>query len=529
MHYFAATRAALTRPRLWVLLALALVPGCPREPAPDTEPQPKPSAAEKTAKLRKEAQEEALERLAPKVATLAALEDPVTAALRDNTPPRMPPLRAADRAALRAALDAADREAKGLTPRLLDPADRVVALTSRFAIDRARDAYVRRAPWADDPTWVTGQADQVIAALELAARRSGTCTHCDVSLPHLAEALPVAAAGLQRTSDARAKAAVLDARALAGRVRRLPGQADAAAAVALEAFATVVQDQLESANEPDRLGKAVLQRQLEVEENVGESATDAFKSLGSAVTMLSAMLGKRTIAEPRPATVVTTARCKDAWADIAPVLEAQQALNAEGFGCDTFVAGLGTTTLDDAELRIAIVDTALVAPLRSTAHGAFPAVISSVGGRIARGSQSHTLRTALLLGAPALEPAATRALHAELDAACLAAAALWVHGELGDDAALAERLDAPCPDETSSYISRAEARPRQALEGLALARVPRGPAGVVPLDKLWWLPVGLIDDVALPPTDEHRPSPVRGTVESLKTGAAAQGTQDPAP
>lgn len=517
------------RPQSWVLLALALTVGCPRDPTPDAQTPPEPSGAEKTAKLRKEAQKEALERLAPNVATLAALEDPVTAALRDNTPPRMPPLAPEDRAALRSALELADREATGLTPRLLEPADRVIALTSRFAIDRARDAYVRRTPWADDPTWVTREAEHVIAALELAARRSGTCTHCDVSLPHLAKALPIAAKGLQQTSKARAKAAVLDARALAGRVRDLPGQADASAGVALEAFATAVEGRISSANEPNRLGKAVLQRQLEVEENVGQSATDAFKSLGSAVPTLAAMVEKRTVPPQETATAVTRARCDAAWADIAPVVEAHEALSAEGFRCELFVAGLGSATLGDIDLRIAIVDSALVAPLRASAQQALPPVLSSVGGRMARGSQAHTLRTALLLGAPALQSAAARALHAELDAACLAAAALWIHGELGDDAALGKRLDAPCPFETPSYIERAEARPRQALEGLPLARVPRGPAGVVPLDKLWWLPAGLINDVALPPEDDARPSPVRGTIEPLKADPSAQGTQDPAP
>jgi len=512
-----------------VPLVLAFVAtGCPRDPGPPN-PQPEPSAAQKTAKLRKEAQKEALERLAPKLATLATLEDPVTSALRDGTAPRMPPLQAEDRAALRSALEAADREATGLTPRLLEPADRVVALTSRFAIDRARDAYVRRAPWADDPTWVTAEAEQVIAALELSARRSGSCTHCGVSLPHLADTLPVAAAGLQRVSKARGNAAVLDARALAGRVRQLPGQADASAVLALEAFAAAVEGQLASANEPDRLGKNVLQRQLEVEENLGSSATELFKSLGSTVPKLAAMVGKRTVPESQPATAVTTARCEAAWADIAPLLEAHESLRAEGFGCDSFVAGLGTATLDDVDLRIALVDVALVGPLRRSAHQALPEVLASVGGRIARGSQAHTLRSALLLGTPALEPAAARALDAELDAACLAAAALWVHGELGDDAALAERLDAPCPDKTPAYISRAEARPRQALRGLVLSRVSKGPAGVVPLDKLWWLPAGLIDDVALPPTDDDRPSPVRGTVEPLDARPAKPGPQDPAP
>ena len=508
---------------------LALAAGCPRDPVPEGDSQPEPSPAEKTAKLRKEAQKEALGRLTPALATLAALEDPVTTALRNGTAPRMPPLQSDERAALRSALEAADREATGLTPRLLEPADRVVALTSKFAIDRARDAYVRRGPWADDPTWVTAEAELVIEALELAARRSGSCMHCEVSLPHLAKTLPVATAGLQRMSKARGNAAVLDARALAGRVRELPGQTDASAAAALEAFATAVEGQLASANEPDRLGKKVLQRQLEVEENLGQSATELFKSLGTTVPKLAAMVGKRTIPEAQPATAVSLARCEAAWADIAPVLEAHETLSDGGFGCDSFVAGLGTATLDDVDLRVALVDVALVGPLRLSAHQALPEVLASVGGRVARGSQAHTLRTALLLGAPALEPAAARALHAELDAACLAAAALWVHGEIGDDAALAQRLDAPCPFETPSYISRAEARPRQALEGLALSRVSRGPAGVVPLDKLWWLPAGLIDDVAQPPVDDDRPSPVRGTVEPLEPRAPTQGAQDPAP
>ncbi|MBV1861181.1 MAG: hypothetical protein KUG77_22380 [Nannocystaceae bacterium] len=127
---------------------------------------------------------------------------------------------------------------------------------------------------------MTSQAEQVISALELGARRSGSCTHCAVSLPHLAKTLPAAAEGLQRMSKARAQAAALDARTLAQRVRHLPGQTDASAAIALDDFAAAVQGHLESANEPNRLGKAVLQRQLEVEENLGESATDLFKGLG---------------------------------------------------------------------------------------------------------------------------------------------------------------------------------------------------------------------------------------------------------
>ena len=494
---------------------LALLAGCPREDV-GTPAESEASPAEETQDLRKEAQQEALERLAPKVAALAALEDPVTTAIRDDVAPTMPPIGATAREALRAALDEAQRESKGLTPRLLEPTERTIAIASVFAINRARDHYVRNAPWVDDPTWITREVGAVLDELEASTRRSGACTHCGTSLASIGVALEAAANVVRSTSGPKAAAAAEDARALAGRVRALPSP-DESVASSLEAFATEM-DGVDTTADPRWDAKA-LQRVLEVEENVADKPVDAFKSLGAAVSTLASMSSKYPVGEPGTPSPVTAERCETAWAEIQRVIAAQDVLDAGDFACAQFVAGVGTAPLDDAGLRIALVDVALVRPQRRASQAVLPPALSSIGGRVARGAQAHTLRSALLLGDPALAPAAGRALQAELDAACLAAAALWIHAGLGDDAALAERLDQYCPEKTPAYIARAEARPRQALEGLALSRVPMGPAGVVPLDKLWWMPLGLLEQVAKPPTGDPPPAPVRAVVEPLNPGA----------
>ena len=515
------------RPIAWLCgaLALGLATACPGEddPGPPREPIAAPEA---TLELQVQAQREALQRLVPKVAALGALEDPLTASVRDGTPPRMPPLTAGDRNTLREALEAARRESEGLTPRRLEPTDRVVAIAALFAINRARDLYVEHAPWADDPTWVTREAGLVVEQLELSSRREGTCIHCASALPHLAAAIEAVTPNVRSSSEPRSTAAAADARSLAARVRALPGLLDApetgTAATALEAFAAAIEA---LAGSPARWEAKALQRHLEVEENLSDPPVELFKSLGSGVATLAAMSRRHPSPPQGPPSPVTAQRCADAWAVLERVAQAQEALDAGAFDCARFVAGLGAVPLDDVELRLALVDTALIVPSREAAIRSLPPTLGFIGGRITRGSQRHTLRTAILLAAPELAPTAARSLQAELDAACLTAAALWIHGGLGDDAALGERLSPHCPRETSVYIADAEARPRQALEGLALARIPQGPAGVVPLDKLWWLPLGLVEDVALPPDDHASgPSPVRAVIEPLD-----DPRQEPAP
>ena len=83
--------------------------------------------------------------------------------------------------------------------------------------------------------------------------------------------------------------------------------------------------------------------------------------------------------------------------------------------------------------------------------------------------------------------------------ACMAAAALWIHGELGSDEDLGKRLKEHCGfEEPAHWIAAAEARPMAALAGLPLSRLGMGPADVVPLERYWWAPSGLLDVLARP-------------------------------
>lgn len=531
--------------RAWAVACALGLGACetdaPPAPTEDSATEPKAPTTEVQAK----AQREALTRLAPLSARVAALEDPLTSALRDGTAPGLPPIGAAGREALRAAVVEAARESEGLQARLLESRDRVVALTARFVLDRARDALDRRRPYRTDPGWVLMHAEGVVDALETDARRTGTCTHCEASLRALAAALPLAQRELGAASIATTRAARDDARALATRVEALRHDLSDAP-TALRSYAThldAVAAALPAADEvaydavvppaaspalvrrlPNRVPAKELQRRLEVEENVGADATASFTKLGSTVAQLGALTKKRPAPAKAPPAAVDLARCESAWTPLAALAASQPSLAPGDFGCASFVAGLGATPLTDAELSMALVDTALVSTTRATNHAALPPVLSSVGGRLTRAAQAYTLRTALLLGTPEATDAAATALEAELDAACLAAAALWIHGELGTDEDLETRLTGPCPRETSAYLADAQARPRRALAGMALARVAEGPAGVVPLDKYWWLPLGLVTLVADPSRTE---APQSAGVE-MKVEPVQPSGQEPA-
>ena len=489
--------------------------GCPREETPPAAQAPPTAERDDTAALRKAAQQEALERLVPLATEVAALEDPLTAAFRDGKPPGLPPLSPGQRATLRTALEAAEREAKGLSPRALEPADRVVAIAAQFTLSRARDTYLEQRPWLQDPTWLTAEIDAVVSAVEQSTRNDGTCTACDGVFDALVGTLG-SLDPLRTPSRATVDAAAEDARSLAGRIRALAGTAASrdAAADALEAHAAALEAHGDASG-PARLGPKVLQRRLEVEENLSQSPTELFTSLGSAVAALASVAAKHPVASPGEPSPLTEARCEAVWTALRSGLEAHPSLDTSDVSCASFVAGMGEVSLTDAALQVALADTAVVTRLRRQAQNALPPVLASIGGRVARSGQAHSLRAALLLTSPVLEPGAALALRDELDAACLAAAALWVHGELGDDAALQTRLAKYCPEETGHYTARAEARPRQALGGLTLARVSQGPAGVVSLDRLWWLPLGLIDDVAMPPVDVDTPPAVEARIEEL--------------
>lgn len=534
--------------------ALAGGTGCPTKSAGETaaessEETPSPDTAE----LRAQAHAQALKRLLPLAQTVAALDDPITASTLTGAPPRVPPVTAGDREALRAALDVALQEAEGLDASVLPAEQRVVAMVTRFMLDRARDGLSRRRPFQDDPTWITAQIGDLLDVLELDARDDGACASCAQALALSATSIDAARDGLAASSIPAATAARDDARTLASRIRALPDPAEPheQAANALLKYAdhlNAVINALPDAQaidpgaplakaataadvrrRPARLGLEAMRRRLEVRENISESPSKLVTRMGRTIPMLAAMLRKRTVlVEDSSSTTVTLARCEATWAGLKHLAVKHAPEVVDTFRCEAFVRGLGSQTLTDAALRVAVIDTALVGTMRRDAQAKLPAALAMVGGRFARTTQAHSLRSALVLTPPEDRPSAAMVLWSELDAACLATAALWVHAELGEDDALDERLSKHCPRPTAVLIDEALARPGQTLRAVGLARVGMGPAGVVPLDLYWWMPLGLIDIVADPSTTTPRPPvPLEINVEELQPKTQTPPADDP--
>jgi hypothetical protein len=101
-----------------------------------------------------------------------------------------------------------------------------------------------------------------------------------------------------------------------------------------------------------------------------------------------------------------------------------------------------------------------------------------------------------------------------VDGLCLARAALWIHGELGEDAELESRLASRCVRRRpKEWIAAAEARPRAALARLGLVDIVSAGAGE-DLEAFWWAPLGLARIVATPEGDV--PAKVDVRVETLE-------------
>jgi hypothetical protein len=248
-----------------------------------------------------------------------------------------------------------------------------------------------------------------------------------------------------------------------------------------------------------RLPASELRRRLEVAEDRDEAPRDLFTALGPTLARLHAMAqartDKRDTSEPGP---VDAARCETVWAKLRDHVATQPALASASLDCNAAVRRLADRTLRDAELTVALVDLGVVDPIRAARRNEEPPLVALVAGRIAPASQRHAFRLAVIAGLQD-DAALLVALDEARAAACLAATALWIHGELGTDAELGPRLAELCPERpVADWIAAAEARPMQALHGLALDRLGQGPAEVVPLDRYWWAPIGFVSLLAQP-------------------------------
>src|SRR5690606_3059395 len=128
--------------------------------------------------------------------------------------------------------------------------------------------------------------------------------------------------------------------------------------------------------------------------------------------------------------------------------------------------------------------------------------VALVRGRAAPLAQALVLQIAIASGSgrPAVERHALREAHG---LACLAAAAVWIHGGRGDahgsDDAPTARLPAHGRGDGTALVDAAQARARAALQGLGFVLLGDGPADAAALDRYWWAPMGLVRDLALPP------------------------------
>ena len=537
------------------LVGLALVAGCRDDEQEKSPPAAKPDPAE----FRAQAHRQAFDRLVPLAQATLQPADPVAAAQRGLAELAAPPLSLTRRAAIDPAYDTAWLEAQDIDGDALEPAPAMLLKAIRFALTRVHDQRGKNDPARTDLGWAIHEAERFVSALEWDAT-ADACPPCNAALAGLGSELAAAGRILGASSQPSLQASHADLLALRGRIEALstavPSLRDGARATNAEltTLADAVQTQLgqlpatatttwreavrpaggkKLARLPNRLGAETLRRRLDVEESVTMPLERAFTRLGPAVGRLQHMrdaVPPAVKAASDPPAPVTVARCQPALERIREWAGRHPRLTAGNVDCEQLVRRLGPEPMTDAQLLLALVRWGLVEPARLARMRDEAAVLALVTGRIAPDSQAHATTIAVLAG---MEESAALilALDGAHHAVCLAATALWIHAELGTDAALTQRLESECaqrpPDQ---WIADAEARPRRALAGLGLMHMGTGPAEVVALERYWWAPIGMVADLANPPRPNDRPDPaVRVHIESLEPdppARAASGTTE---
>lgn len=551
-----------SRPALAVAsvgLALALL-GCPGQQDARDEGEPATKAADAPdPEFRRKAHAKALAAL--RQATLPALRrlDPVAAAEVEGTPLHPPGFGPAARAGLREALDAAKRQAEGLAPELLSPEDGVVLRVLAHAIERGRHR-LERPPWRDDPGALVDAVEPYVQALQ----RRVAAGECDdgCGLAELGPALEdglgeVGAASPATLAAAREDLATLR-RELSQVCREAAGESTpvpplVAACPGLDATIDRIEERLEPAvaalakapeepweravapeppaawkRRPARWSAMMLRRTLEEDEAYGLPPAQLFELAELTVARLRAMQQRDTArggppTEPALARPFDAAACEAAWSPLRGWVQEHAPALVPELDCSAAPWSLPPQA-DDVDLVRHMLARGVVEPTRRARFAATGSDVAMVQGRAAMLAQGLVLEIAVASGS-GRTAAASRALQQAHHLACLAAAAVWIHGELGDVARLGERLEAHACGEAPPLVSAAEARPRAALRGLGLVLLGAGPADAAALDRYGWAPMGLVHDLALPPpppVDTH-PSV---TIEELGEGEAAKRRLD---
>ncbi len=521
-----ARRDAATRR---VVVATLAVLGC----GGDTKPVEEKTAPAKT-EVRTKAHADAFERLLPLAVDTLVLADPMGAAQIGKGSARMPPLGGGERVRLRESVDATWREAAEIDADTLGLERSVILRALRFGLLRVRDDLERRTLARTDPGLAIDAASRLVRELDVRAGRP-LARDAEVALEHASAMLREGVQDLGATSPEALQGARDDLAALRTRVgdaspalstamTAVDARLTAVAAALGSAKTAAADERVARAREPGdvrklaaRLGASTLRRRLEVEESETQPAKDLFAELVATTRSLSAMRGDAPT-KPGEARPVTAERCTSAWAKVQAYAREQPALQGAALECDAFVTAHAGETLDDAALVLAIVHDGVVEPTRRARRRAEIPALAIVGGRIAPASHVHAQTLAVVTGM-ADPDARALALDRALDATCLAATALFVHGELGGDTALAAALGDGCEQHaTDAWIARALARPRASLDGLGLVLLGRGPADAVALERWWWLPIGLVIPTARPEPPRAPPTDAKVVVEPIVPG-----------
>lgn len=531
-------------------LASLLLGGCPGGEPREGEPAPQARAEVPAApdpEFHRQAHAKAF--MALREAAMPALRqlDPVAAAEVEGTPLHPPGFGAKARVAVRKAIDEAGRQSEGLKPQLLSPEDGVVLRMLLHAVHRGRDR-LERPPWRDDPSALVDAVGPYVHALRWRLA-SGRCDD-GCGLAELGPALEAGVADIGAASPAALAGAREDLEALRrelpGLGARLPpehaivaarpeleaalGRIDARLARAAKALATAPEEPWERVvgpeepeawtRRPARWSAARLARTLEDDEAYALPPERLFGLMELTVSRLRAMqqrdetrpAAERPPAEPGLARPFDAAACEGAWAPLRTWVEEQGSGLAAELDCAGAPWSLPPKADDTTIVRHLLVQ-GVVEPTRRARLAATGSDVALVQGRAAPLAQALMLEIAIASGSgrPTVMEQALRQAH---HAACLAATAVFIHGELGSDAQLRARLDAHACGELGPLVAAAEARPRAALAGLGLLLLGEGPADAAALDRYFWAPIGLVPDLAMPP-----PPPVEAeppvTIEEL--------------
>jgi hypothetical protein len=537
------------RPLLFVLLLGA----CP-SPVADTSPvagdTPAPRVPEPTADpALAHAHEHALKRL--RDASLPALSafEPVAAAALGLAPLVAPPVSRASRQALREQLTSVRRERRGIEQAELPPEPAMLLVALQHATHRIDDELAGNTPLRTEPGAYLDRVAPMLGHLERGVG-DGTlpASEAEAALRSLSTEIEQAPTQLGGASASALAAAIVDARALADRLRRLPALApasegelsdaanEAAAKVdALRAHLDAIEARLADARPaergaplppaadpiamrrlPARLGARALTAALSAEA-IAESPSVLLSRVVQQIARLHAMAEAWPAEPAAEAAPVTMARCEAAWRPIAAWLKAQPALSAAALDCGAFVRRQQGVRLDEPALQIELVIDGVVIPTREARRREVDPALALVAGDFTPSAQRDALSISVLAGA-GLTAGARRATEHARDAACLAGAALLVHEAPEAELDVVGRLGAACAHRSSTQWSDdALARPHRSLRGLGLTLVGTGPADALAMQRFWWAPMGLVRPLAMPPAAPARAPAAPGvTIEPLE-------------